>query len=397
MARFTYTASSPDGRTVTGETAAADAGAVASELGRRGLILVSAARLKADEPGWLASGVDPRRVTAFLGEFALMLRSGLPLDEALDLAAQDASGQLARTIAQLRADVLAGTSFVAALERHPAVFGRDIVAMARVADATGDLDGVFAAVAAQRERAHRLAEKVTGALRYPAFLIVSALGVLVFFLVQVIPQFAGLFRDAATDPGVMVHVILGLSDALIANEALLGGGLAVLLLAGLLLWRNASSRAALTSAFLGLPGVAGTWRLWRASRVLSNLSVLLGQGVSLTDALKVLEDSVGSDGRSKLLEVGDAVRRGGRLHEAMAKVDLLPPVAVRMVRIGEETGELAKVAAEAGGLYARQLEKRLDAISGLIGPAAIVVIAGLIGGLMVTIMTALISVNQAVL
>jgi general secretion pathway protein F len=68
-----------------------------------------------------------------------------------------------------------------------------------------------------------------------------------------------------------------------------------------------------------------------------------------------------------------------------------------MVRIGEETGELSKVAGEAGSLYAVQLEKRLDALSAVIGPAAIVVIAGLIGGLMVTIMSALVSVNQAVL
>jgi len=72
-------------------------------------------------------------------------------------------------------------------------------------------------------------------------------------------------------------------------------------------------------------------------------------------------------------------------------------VAVRMVRIGEETGELSKVTGEAGSLYAVQLEKRLDTVSALIGPTAILFIAGLIGGLMVTIMSALVSVNQAVL
>ncbi len=98
-----------------------------------------------------------------------------------------------------------------------------------------------------------------------------------------------------------------------------------------------------------------------------------------------------------LATVGDAVRRGGRLHEALAAVTLLPPVAVRMVRIGEETGELSKVAGEAGNLYAAQLEKRLDGLAAVIGPTAILVIAGLIGGLMVTIMSALVSVNQAVL
>ena len=111
----------------------------------------------------------------------------------------------------------------------------------------------------------------------------------------------------------------------------------------------------------------------------------------------MLEDAVGTTGRAALASVGDAVRRGGRLHEALGEARLLPPVAVRMVRIGEETGELARVAGEAGALYGRQLEKRLETLSGLIGPIAIVTIAGLIGGLMVTIMSALVSVNQAVL
>ena len=397
MAQFRYTAVGTDGRSLTGETAALDEQAVAIELGQRGLMVVSLSKVKGEGGGWFASSIDQRTVTAFMGELALMLRSGLPLDEALDLAARGLSGRLNRAIGALRADVLGGSSFVQALDKHPQIFSKDIVAMARVADATGDLDGVFAEVAAQRERNHRLSEKITGALRYPAFLMVSALGVLVFFLLQVIPQFAGLFSDSGSDPGPLVRFILGLSSLLIDNEVQFGIGAALLLLAGLMVWRTPAARAVVSAAFLKLPGIASVWELWRSSRFLANLSVLLGQGVPLTEALKVLEDVVGLEGRAKLAAVGDAVRRGGRLHEALAQAGLLPAVAVRMVRIGEETGELAKIAGDAGALYARQLEKRLESISGVIAPAAIIVIAGLIGGLMVTIMTALVSVNQAVL
>ena len=397
MPRFRYTAVGPDGRAMAGELEAADAAAAAADFGTRGIMLQSLDRLKEDGTGLLSSPPSPRAITRFLGELALMLRSGLPLDEALALSAQGQPARLGRLVLAVRRDVLGGASFVQALERHPDVFTRDIVAMAKVADATGDLDGVFAAVAAQRERTHRLSEKVTGALRYPAFLIVSAVGVLVFFLVNVIPNFSGLFADSGSDPGALVRFVLALSDGLIANEANLEAGLAGLLLAGFLAWRTAALRAALFAAVLRLPGIAGVWRLWRTARFLSNLSVLLGQGVPLTEALKVLQDAVGAEGRVMLATVGDAVRRGGRLHEALAAVTLLPPVAVRMVRIGEETGELSKVAGEAGNLYAAQLEKRLDGLAAVIGPTAILVIAGLIGGLMVTIMSALVSVNQAVL
>ena len=397
MARFRYTAVSLDGRSLNGELVASDKAAVAADLGQRGLMLLSLDQLKSDDGGLFSASIDQRKVTSFLGELALMLRSGLPLDEALDLAARGQSSRLMRVVTALRGEVLGGASFVQALQHHPKVFSKDVVAMAQVADATGDLDGVLTAVAAQRERAQRLGETLTGALRYPAFLIVAALGVLCFFLLQVIPQFKGLFADSATDPGVLVHVVLAMSDWLIGNEMTLGVGLILGLSAGLLAWRTPAARSALTSAFLRLPLVGGIWQLWRTSRFLTNLSVLLSQGVPLTEALKVLEDLVGPDGRAQLAQVGDAVRRGSRLHEALDGAKLLPQVAVRMVRIGEETGELAKIASEAGGLYARQLEKRLDTVSGLVGPAAILVIAGLIGGLMVTIMSALVSVDQAVL
>jgi general secretion pathway protein F len=219
----------------------------------------------------------------------------------------------------------------------------------------------------------------------------------VFFLVQVIPNFSSLFSDSGNDPGALVRFVLALSDGLVANETALEAGGAALLLAGLLASRHPGLRGAIVTWVLALPGPRTVWRLWRTSRFLSSLALLLGQGVPLTEALKVLDGAVGTDGRVALASVGDAVRRGARLCEALGTVDLLPPVAVRMVRIGEQTGELPKVAGEAGALYAAQLEKKLDTLSAVIGPAAILLIAGLIGGLMVTIMSALVSVDQAVM
>jgi general secretion pathway protein F len=398
MARFKYSAVSLDGSPLAAEAEALDEAALAADLGRRGLMLLSLDRLNSGEGhGWFASRIDQRSVTAFLGELALVLRSGLPLDEALDLAGRDLPPRLARAVSLLHSDVVGGTSFVQALQRRSDVFPDDIAGMVRVAELTGDLDGVFAAIAAERERGHLLTEKVTGALRYPAFLTLFACLVLLFFLLHVIPQFAGLFSEAGSDPGALVRSIMTLSSWLLANEDLLGLCLAGLLLCGLIGWRIATVRAAVTSGFLRLPVIRGVWMLWRTSRFLANLAVLTGQGVPINDALKVLGSVVGTDGEVAMTAVGDAVRRGGRLHEALGATGLFPPVAVRMLRIGEETGELAKVASEAAALYAKKLEKKLEQIAGLVGPIAILSIAALIGGLMATIMTALVSVNQTVM
>ncbi|MEJ1159965.1 type II secretion system F family protein [Prosthecomicrobium sp. N25] len=398
MARFAYTALASDGRSLTGEAEAADEFGVANELGARGLMLVEAKRLASAGGGasLFATRVDPRAVTRFLGDLALMLRSGLTIDEALLLASEDLKGGLRDTVRTLRSDILAGSGVVQSLERHGEVFPPEVVAMAKVAEATGHLDRVLAAVAAQRARSHALADKVGAALRYPAFLLVGAVGVLTFFLVSVVPQFAGLIADSGGNPGALVTAVLGLSAWLAANFDLVGGVLIAVLSAGLLGSRVKSVRDGFIRSATTLPIVRGVWSLRRTALFTTNLGTLLGQGVPLSEALKVLESILGPAGQEAVAAVGDEVRRGGRLSEALGRVDLLPDVAVRMLRMGEETGELATVAAEAGALYEKKLTDRLDRVGALVGPIAIITIAVVIGGLMVTIMSALMSVNQLV-
>jgi general secretion pathway protein F len=397
MNRFKYSARSFDGALVVGEADASSSASLAADIAHRGLMLTSFEKLsRARSTRFLAWPIDPRSITAFLAELALVLRSGLPLDEALDVSGRDLTARLAAIVAELRHDIVSGATFVEALGRHKDLFSEDIIAMARVAEVTGDLDGVLAAIATERERGHRLNEKVQGALRYPAFLISSAILVLLFFLVQVIPQFSNLFSDSGKDPGPLVTHLMGLSQWLIDNGQILAISVSIATLTILLAWCTPSARAAMTLAFLRLPVIRGIATLWLTTRFLSNLAVLVGQSVPLTEALAVLGNMLGVKGKAAIASARDAVRRGGRLHEALDESGLFPPIAVRMMRIGEETGELAKVAAEAGSLYGRKLEKRLEQVAGLIGPVAIITIAGLIGGLMVTIMTALISINDAV-
>ena len=397
MMRFRYTAASLEGPSLTGEIEAIDEAAAAADFGRRGLMLISLTRIGSDRAGgFFTFSIDPQAVTSFLRELALVLRSSLPLDEALDVAGRDVAPRLSRTVMLLRQDILGGASLVQALERRQDVFPPELVAMARVAEVTGDLDGMFAAVATERERAQRLREKLQGALRYPAFLIGAAVMVLLFFLLHVIPQFAGLFNDTGSKPGSLVSVMLSVSGWLVANQERLATAAGMALAGGLLIWRIPAARSGIIKRVLSLPVVGEVWMMWRTTRFLSNLAVLIGQGVPLTDTLSVLGALFGVDGEAAFATAHDQVRRGGRLHDALSATGLFPPVAMRMVRVGEETGELAKIAAEAAALYGHKLEKRLDQVTAVIGPAAILSIAVLVGGLMVTIMTALISVNETI-
>jgi general secretion pathway protein F len=395
MVRLRYTTLALDGTCATHERDVEDALLLTHELERQGVIVVSSETVKIRQNNFsFRGGLKPRAITAFLRELSLILRSGLPLAESLDLAAQDADARLAKAIQALRRDIVAGAAFAQALERQSEIFTPDIIAMARVAEATGDYDTVFRALAQERERSHVLLDKVTNTLRYPLFLICAAMLLLFFFLLHVIPQFSTLFADQQRPPNGLAVVIFALSDWLVANQQSLIIGVVLTLCAGLLIWRTPVAKGALLRAFAKLPIIGSLLLMRRSALLLSNLSLLLGQGVPLIEALSVTENIVGTDAKAAFGRVQDVVRRGGRLNEGLIGVNLLPRLAVRMLKIGEETGELAKTSGEAGQLYMEKLERRLEQVTAFIGPVAILFIAGMIGSIMVSIMMAILSVND---
>ncbi len=395
MARMRYTTIALDGTCATQERDVEDALLLTRELERQGVVVVSTETIKEKKSSFtLRSNVKPRVITAFLRELSLILRSGLPLAESLDLAAQDVDVGLGKAIQALRRDIISGAALGQALERQPELFTPDIVAMARVAEATGDYDTVFRALALERERSHVLLDKVKNTLRYPLFLICAATLLLCFFLLHVIPQFSSLFSEQQRPPNGLAVVIFALSDWLVANQQSLIIGVILSLCLGLLVWRTPAAKGFLLRAFARLPIIGSLLLMRRSALLLSNLSVLLGQGVPLIEALGVIENIVGADAKADFGLVQDVVRRGGRLNEGLTQVNLLPPLAVRMLKIGEETGELAKTASEAGQLYMEKLERRLEQVTAFIGPIAILFIAGMIGSIMVSIMMAILSVND---
>jgi general secretion pathway protein F len=219
--------------------------------------------------------------------------------------------------------------------------------------------------------------------------------VLLFFLLHVIPQFSTVFDDATRAPGGLVDLLMNVSKWLLAHEGGMFGATILAGFGGFFLWRHEAAHSHIVSGLLKLPVIDKIWSAWRTSRFLAGLALLLGQGVGADEALRILRDSIGADARLALETAHNEIRRGSRVSEALSKTGLFDSLVERMLKIGEETGQMPKLAAEAAALYARNLEKRLDILTSVLGPAAILFIALLIGGIMVVMMTALISFEQA--
>jgi general secretion pathway protein F len=144
-----------------------------------------------------------------------------------------------------------------------------------------------------------------------------------------------------------------------------------------------------------LPGLRGILELRRTVLFCSGLGTLLSNGVTLTAALRVMVGMPGA-AAAGLDAVVENVRRGGRLVDALGRVEYIPPLALKMLRVGEESGELATVARRTAEFYETKLSDRLDRLAGIVGPVAIVAIAAIVGTLIVSILSALLSVNQLI-
>jgi len=403
MASYHYRALTQGGDVVTGSIAAENAGDVVSRIESLGLVPIEtrpgneAAGPKGITSNFL-SRPSAEDVTVFTRDLALLLKAGARINDALELLATDIDiGRLRPTVAEIKTAILSGESFGDAIAHHPLLFSPLYVALIRVGEASGTLDQVLEVLANERTRAEATKRKLTDALRYPIFVMFAAAAVLIFFLFFVLPQFGTVLRDFGAKLDPVVATLLAASDFARGNTIAIVATLVAVGLGAWLLLRGASTRAALVGALSRLPLVHSALNLHRTAMFCRNLGVLLASGVTLTTALRILVDMMANSGSAAAwTAMADRVRQGGKLSDALAATAAIPPMAVRMLRLGEETGQLPILAGRVADFYEAKLQRTLDRVVGVAGPLAIVTISTIVGGLIVSIMTALLSVSQIV-
>ena len=401
MPEFHYRALTQVGEIVSGTISAPTYEEVRRRLEYLGLISIEDEKLARPEKRFslsLETRSSAEEVTILTGDLALLLKTGARINDALELLATDVDiGRLRQTVGKINAAVLSGDTFADALSQHPRLFSPMYLALVRVGEVSGSLDTVLEKLAAERVRAETLRRKIIDAIRYPAFILLAASGVLTFFLTFVLPQFETVLRDfnARADP--ILYVFFGLSRMLRANIDLLAMGVVVAIVGGWYFKRK-TNLTGLMFGWLGrLPGLSRVLDNHRTALFCRNLSILLQCGVGLAPSLRILAEIMATVGKADAwTQTMDHVRHGGKLSEGLSAAKALPPMAIRMLRLGEETGRLPLLSSRIADFYEAKLQRSLDRITGIVGPAAIIIISIVVGGLIVSVMTALISINQVV-
>ncbi|MBO0734563.1 MAG: type II secretion system F family protein [Methylocapsa sp.] len=403
MTNFRYRALTRNGEVVSGSIAASTLAEVAERVEYLGLIPIETVRDDGGSGNWrfdlaFLSRPRPEDVTIFTGDLALLLQTGARINDALELLSSDADiGRLRPAVSKITSAILSGESLADALAHHPALFSPMYIELTRVGEASGTLVSVLEMLAAERTRAEALRRRFADALRYPAFVLAAAGAVLLFFLTFVLPQFGDVLRDfnAKLDP--VMAGFLSLSGFLRTHTSSVFPGLAALLGGGWFMARQPKVRSSFLEALAHVPFVNRLLSFHQTSVFCRNLGVLLGSGVPLAVTLRILADLMATAGHSAAwAKTVDLVRHGGKLSEALSKTQAIPPLAIRTLRLGEESGQLPMLAQRVAEFYETKLQRSLDRLVGIAGPVAVVSISIIVGGLIVSVMTALMSVSQIV-
>lgn len=403
MSTYAYMALDAGGRVLKGTMEAEASADVLTHLDRIGCTPIS---VKAQAGGvapagrslrdWLTPDPRPEDITGLTLDLAMLLKGGVALTEALQILSQmESRSWLVRVLRDLHTALSHGKSLSHAIAAHPTLFPPIYVKMVEVAETSGRLEEALSGLAVERQRGERLRKRFISAISYPAFLVVAAVGVLFFILIYLIPKFEVAlqgFRDKI-DPSALV--VFEMSGFLNRNLDLVVLSLAGLLGGAVLLNRVGRERGLWLALLARLPFSRAVLANELTVTFCRTLAILVRNRVDISTALRLIRGVVRLPGAGiEIDRVIADVRQGQRLSETLSRRKLFPRHVVQMLRVGEESGDLADSASRVAVFYEAKLDTALGRVIAVVGPAVMILVSVLIAWLIISVMTALMSIND---
>ena len=399
MPTFRYEAAHDSGRIEKGVLDADSARAVRAQLRTRGL---AAILVEGIDGGAATSAGAPAIGAATLAlatrQLASLLSAGLPLDAALSTLAEQADDPRQRHLFRaVRADVVAGQRLADALARHPRAFPRVYCATVAAGEEAGDFGKVLERLAQYLEDRQALRGKLLAAATYPAIVSGLAVVIVLFLMTSVVPQVVQVFEHTRQTLPWPTRALLAVSTAL----RVAGLPLLAVLIAGAFglraLLKQPGPRSAWDRAILRLPLLGRLVRGVDTARFASTLAMLADAGVPMLRALAGAEATLSNSVlRASVRGVIDQVREGAGLGRALGQTQAFPPVLIRLIEVGEATGDLPRMLGHAARDQACEVERRATAAAGLLEPALVLVMGAVVLAIVLAVLLPIIELNQLV-
>jgi type IV pilus assembly protein PilC len=382
MARFRYVAKDSKGGTIRAVDDAASARAMAANLRRRGLVMVSAEETgsgpklanKADPKTRQRSRVKVGEIADFFRQMATLIDAGMPLVQTLKiLVEQEENSHLKEVLGEIKTEVESGISVSAAMSSHTDIFPTYVVAMVEAAEEGGGMANILEKLATYLEEITAMQGKLKSASMYPLFIFgffASAMIGVVFFL---IPRFEKIFADFDMELPMATKVLMATSNFLIDNILYEAGGI-IILVVFISFWKKTSSgQYQIAKLFISLPVTGKVLQKSIIARFAQTFGILLESGVTVVNALSIAEKTAGNIIYEEGIgSIRSGIMGGETIGAEMEKTGLFPTMLVSMISTGEQSGTLGPMLSKAAVSYKRDVDSAIDGATALVEPAMMV-------------------------
>lgn len=388
MAVFAYSGRTRTGQAISGEMEAPNREAVVAQL-RRQQVMATAVKPKAKDieikiPGF-GGKVGDRDLALVTRQLATMIDAGLPLVQCLDILAQQQDNKvLKKTLNDIRENVEGGSTFSAALRKHPKVFSTLYTNMVEAGEAGGILDTILNRLAAYIEKAMSLKKRVKSAMFYPTTIVSVATVVVIFLLIYVIPTFSQLFENFGATLPLPTVIVLELSNFVRRYILYMAGGLVALIFGMRAYYRTTGGRKRIDGLMLQFPIVGPLIRKVAVAKFTRTLGTLVSSGVAILDGLDITARTAGNKVvEDAVLHARTTIAQGKTIAEPLQQSGVFPAMVVQMIAVGEQTGALDRMLNKIADFYEEEVDIAVTGLTSLLEPLLVIFLGVVVGGVVI--------------
>jgi len=355
------------------------------------------ARRQFEARGLFVSAVEPvgavgigrkRRGTLslvlFSQELLALLTAGLGIVEALEALLEKEANLATRSVLErLLGGLREGKRFSSVLAEQSDLFPPLYIGIVRAAEGTSDLPRSLSRFIDYQQRIDVVKSKIVSAAIYPVILLGVGAGVSTFLIAYVVPRFAEVYQGAGRNLPWMSQMLLGWGQFAGAHTGLLMGAGAGLLVAAVLLWRHLMRSGGLARLVARLPGIGERVRIYELSRLYLTLGMLSEGGITIVNAIETVQSMVSPSVRASLVAARGAIEAGEPLSHAFEANALTTPISLRMLRVGERTGDMGPMLTQSAAFYDGEITRWIDRFTRTFEPLLMAAIGLVVGAIVV--------------
>ncbi len=392
MALYIYRAVSKDGKQIKGNIDAASLQNAKDQLLKRGLYIISVEASSETESSlpWYKN-LFAKKVTAkdkilFTKQLAVLLKSGIPLLQAIELLTEQFEGKMRSILVSLKDGIKEGGSLAEGLKKYPKIFDNIYVQLVKAGEATGKLEVILERLTTYLERRQALQKKIKSALQYPLTQIVVVGLVVVFLLTYVVPQISQIFTQHGGALPLPTRILIAGSDFIRSYYIFILIILA-LIIGTIRYWLSTKEGAKTFDKIkLQLPLIKYFAKISAVVQFSRTLGMLLEGGVNLSDALDIVVDIIDNKVLAdELSQARDKIIKQGKIAQFLKETNIFPPIAIYLINTGEQSGQLDTMLLTVAENYEVELSELTDSLTAKIEPVMMFVMAAIVGFIVLSI------------